>query len=47
MGSGEGTSGKVKNPGKHLFLKLAANADRDVNSQRDKNGIKYTRKAMT
>lgn len=39
MGSGPGASGKLKNQGKGFFLKLAANAVREVNIQRDKNGV--------
>lgn len=46
MGSGSGASGKLKNPGKGFFLKLAANSIREVNKQRDKNGVPYARKAM-
>lgn len=40
------TSGKLRNPGKHFFLKLAAAAIREVNHQRDENGLSYARKAM-
>lgn len=39
-------SGKLKNPGKRFFLKLAAQAVRDVNMQKDENGLTYARKAM-
>lgn len=39
-------SGKLPNTGKNFFLKLAAAAVHDVNSQRDKNGLIYARKAM-
>ncbi|CDF38688.1 unnamed protein product [Chondrus crispus] len=46
MGSGPGASGKLKNPGKGFFLKLAANAVREVNNQRDKNGVSFARKSM-
>lgn len=46
MGSGSGASGKLRNPGKAFFLKLAAKAVREVNAQRDKNGVSYARKAM-
>ena len=46
MGSKEGASGKLRNPRKRFFLKLASDADRDVNGQRDKNGLSYARKAM-
>ncbi len=40
------SSGALQNPGKTFFLKLAAEAVRKVNAQRDKNGISYARKAM-
>lgn len=43
--NGQG-SGKLCNPGKHFFLKLAADAVREVNEQRDKDGVQYARKAM-
>ena len=39
-------SGKLQNPGKQFFLRLAAAAVREVNSQRDKNGVQYARKEM-
>lgn len=39
-------SGKLPNPGKPFFLKLAASCVRDVNEQRDRNGLSYARKAM-
>lgn len=39
-------SGLFKNPGKKFFLKLAAAAVRDVNKERDENGMTYARKAM-
>ncbi|OWZ11720.1 hypothetical protein PHMEG_00015218, partial [Phytophthora megakarya] len=39
-------SGKLKNPGKKFFLSLAADCVREVNSQRDKHGLNYERKAM-
>ena len=39
-------SGKLPNPGKRFFLKLAATVVRDVNKMRDDNGISYARKAM-
>ncbi|EGZ12175.1 hypothetical protein PHYSODRAFT_515705 [Phytophthora sojae] len=39
-------SGKLQNPGKTFFLQLAADAVRDVNHQKDKNGMSYARKAM-
>lgn len=46
MGSGYGQSGKLKNPGKVFFLHVTANAVREVNQQRDRNGLKFARKAM-
>ena len=46
MGSKEGASGNLKTPGKQFFLKLASDAVRDVNGQRDRNGLSYARKAM-
>lgn len=39
-------SGKLPHPGKHFFLKLAAESVRAVNQQRDSNGLTYARKAM-
>lgn len=39
-------SGAIPNPGKPFFLKIAAQAVRDVNMQRDENGLTYARKAM-
>ncbi|KAI2506922.1 hypothetical protein MHU86_7514 [Fragilaria crotonensis] len=39
-------SGKLQNPGKRFFLQLAADSVRDVNMQRDVNGLTYARKAM-
>lgn len=39
-------SGKLHNPGKKWFLQAAANAVRKVNLQRDKNGERWSRKAM-
>lgn len=39
-------SGKLLNPGKKFFLKLAADSVRDVNNQRDKDGVSYARRAM-
>ena len=41
-----GWSGKLKNPGKSFFLRLAADAVRKVNEQRDANEITYARRAM-
>ena len=46
MNSACGSSGKLKNPGKHFFLRLAAESVREVNAQKDKNGLSYARKAM-
>lgn len=37
--SGDGASGKLVNPGKLFFLKLAADSVREVNYQRDKNEV--------
>lgn len=42
----EGSSGKLRNPGKYFFLELAALSVREVNSQRDSDGMSYARKAM-
>lgn len=39
-------SGRLPNPGKRFFLKLAADSVRDVNQQRDEMGITYARKSM-
>ena len=39
-------SGKLTNPGKHFFLKLAADAVNDVNAMVDHRNISYARKAM-
>lgn len=38
--------GKLHNPGKTYFIKLAARCIREVNSQRDAYGLTYARKAM-
>lgn len=38
--------GRLPNPGKAFFLRLAAASVADVNAQRDENGISYARKAM-
>ena len=46
MKSASGSSGKLKNPGKFFFLRLAAESVREVNAQKDKNGLSYARKAM-
>ena len=40
------TGGKLPNPGKSFFLRLASDSVRDVNLQRDENGLTYARKAM-
>lgn len=40
------SSGKLPNPGKRFFLRLAADAVRDVNAQRDENGLSFAYKAM-
>lgn len=39
-------SGKLVNSGKAYFLRLAADAVRDVDQQRDTDGILFVRKAM-
>ncbi|MEM7298840.1 MAG: hypothetical protein AAF391_11305, partial [Bacteroidota bacterium] len=39
-------SGRLPNPGKRFFLKLAADSVREVNGMRDANGLSYARKAM-
>lgn len=39
-------SGKLNSPGKRFFLELAADSVRDVEKQRDSDGIIYTRTAM-
>ena len=39
-------SGKIPNPGKSFFLKMAADCVRAVNSQRDHDGLNYARKAL-
>lgn len=41
-----GGSGKVANPGKHYFLKFAAEATRRARAKVDKNGMNYARKSM-
>ena len=40
------SSGKIANPGKTYFLRLAARCVRKVNEQRDADGLRYARKAM-
>lgn len=39
-------SGKLQQPGKQFFLRLAADSVRAVNAQRDANRLTYARKAM-
>lgn len=39
-------SGKLPNPGKKFYLKLAADVIREVENERDKDGVSFTRKAM-
>lgn len=39
-------SGRLVNPGKRFFLKLAADSVREVNCMKDRNGESYARKAM-
>jgi len=39
-------SGKPTNPGERFYLKLAAAVVREVNNERDKDGISYSRKEM-
>lgn len=46
MGGNEGGSGKLCNPGKRFFLKLAAESVHEVNCMKDKDGLSYARKAM-
>lgn len=45
-GSDGGSSGKLSNPGKSFFLKLAVDVVIEVNYMKDSNGIGYARKAM-
>lgn len=40
------SAGKIANPGKTFFLRLAARCVRAVNLQRDADGLSYARKAM-
>lgn len=40
------SAGKIANPGKTFFLKLASLCVCNVNSQRDKDGLRYAGKAM-
>lgn len=39
-------SGRMENPGKSFYLRLAAQVIRDVNNQTESNGLNYTRKAI-
>lgn len=39
-------SGKLTNPGKTFYLKLTASVIREVENQRDKDGVSYVRKAI-
>lgn len=39
-------SGKIPNPGKRFFLKMTANAIREVNRMKDKSGISFARRSM-
>ena len=39
-------SGRMQNPGKGFFLRLAADSVREVNNMREKHGISHARKAM-
>ena len=45
-GSWKNKSGRIANPGKTFFLRLASLAVQDVNKQRDGLGLSYPRKAM-
>jgi hypothetical protein len=45
-GSWSNGSGKLLNPGKTFFLKLAAASVSRVNEMRDRSGLTYARKAM-
>lgn len=40
------SAGKIHNPGKSYFLQLAARCVREVNQQRDEDGVSVARKAM-
>ena len=40
------TSGKIVNPGKQYFLRLAVRCIQDINRERDREGLTYARKAM-
>jgi hypothetical protein len=39
-------SGKLRNPGKEYFLKLASESVQELNAKRDKNDLTFARKAM-
>lgn len=39
-------SRQLINPGKYFFLKRAARVVREVNQQRDEDGLSFARKAM-
>lgn len=39
-------SGKLPNPGKTFYFKLAAAVIREVDISRDENGVSYIRKSM-
>lgn len=45
-GKWKDSCGKIHNPGKSYFLQLAAKCVREVNQQRDADGISFARKAM-
>jgi DDE superfamily endonuclease len=44
--NGEGSPGKLINPGKRYFLQLAADCIKAVNNMKDKNGLSWSRKVM-
>lgn len=46
MGSADRACAKLHNLGKRFFLQLEADALCDINSQSEKSGLKYARKAM-
>ena len=39
-------SGKIPNPGKYFYLRLAAAAVREINAMRDKDCLRFARKAV-
>ena len=45
-GNWHGSSGKIPNPGKPFFLKLASKAARTVKRRRDVDRLSYARKVM-